>query len=163
MARDTDWTGKMFEPSQWERAWLCNNVSHWLGTSLEWALTWPVILTGLAGSGPRFNIKILSYQYRKSHYGDKTIVRSSYLHNGISYTGKMTSLYWIRAPGLWGFLNLNIKSFQGSEMIKVINILMVIQRIQQIKGKPEWCTLKGLILFPGVYIFYQFMPQRWHR
>ena len=38
-----------------------------------------------------------SYQYRKSHCGDKTIVRSSYLHNGISYTGKMTSLYWIRA------------------------------------------------------------------
>ena len=34
-----------------------------------------------------------SYQYRKSHCGDKTVVRSSYLHNGISYTGKMTSLY----------------------------------------------------------------------
>ena len=47
--------------------------------------------------GPRFNIKIPSYQYRKSHCGDKTILRPSYLHNGISYTGKMTSLYWIRA------------------------------------------------------------------
>ena len=40
-----------------------------------------------------------SYRYRKSHCGDKTVVRSSYLHNGISYTGKMTSLYWIRAQG----------------------------------------------------------------
>ena len=40
---------------------------------------------------------MLSYQYRKPHCGDKTVVRSSYLHNGISYTGKMTSLYWIRA------------------------------------------------------------------
>ena len=29
--------------------------------------------------------------------GDKTIVRLSYLNNGISYTGKMTSLHWIRA------------------------------------------------------------------
>ena len=38
-----------------------------------------------------------SYQHRKSHCGDKTISRPSYLHNGISYTGKMTSLYWIRA------------------------------------------------------------------
>ena len=38
-----------------------------------------------------------SYQHRKSHCGDKMVVRSSYLHNGISYTGKMTSLYWIRA------------------------------------------------------------------
>ena len=47
--------------------------------------------------GPWFNIKMSSYQYRKSHCGDKTVVRSSYLHNGISYTGKMSSLYWIRA------------------------------------------------------------------
>ena len=50
-----------------------------------------------AGPGPRFNIKMTSYQYRKSHWGDKTVVRSSYLHNGISYTGKMSSLYWIGA------------------------------------------------------------------
>ena len=47
--------------------------------------------------GPWFNIKMSSYRYRKSHCGDKTVVRSSYLHNGISYTGKMTSFYWIRA------------------------------------------------------------------
>ena len=48
-------------------------------------------------TGPWFNIKMSSYQYRKSHFGDKTILRPSYLQNGISYTGKMTSLYWIRA------------------------------------------------------------------
>ena len=48
-------------------------------------------------AGGWFNIKMTSYQYRKSHCGDKTILRPSYLHNGISYTGKMTSLYWIRA------------------------------------------------------------------
>ena len=48
-------------------------------------------------TGARFNIKMLSCQYRKSHCGDKTVVRSSYLHNGISYTGKTTSLYWIVA------------------------------------------------------------------
>ena len=46
---------------------------------------------------PRFNIKMTSCQYRKSHCGDKTILRPSYLHNGISYTDKTTSLYWIRA------------------------------------------------------------------
>ena len=49
------------------------------------------------GPGPWFNINMSSYQYRKSHCGDKTIVRSSYLHNGVSYTGKMTSVYRIRA------------------------------------------------------------------
>ena len=47
--------------------------------------------------GAWFNRKMSSYQYRKSHCGDKTILRPSYLHNGISYTGKMTSLYWIMA------------------------------------------------------------------
>ena len=52
-------------------------------------------------SGPWFNKKMSSYQYRKSHCGDETILRPSYLHNGISYTGKTISLYWIRAldPG----------------------------------------------------------------
>ena len=52
---------------------------------------------GSKTSGPWFNIKMSSYQYRKSHCGDKTVVRSSYLHNGISYTGKMSFLYWIGA------------------------------------------------------------------
>ena len=42
--------------------------------------------------GPWFNIKTSSNQYRKSHCGDKTIWRPSYLHNGITYTGK-TALY----------------------------------------------------------------------
>ena len=44
--------------------------------------------------GPWFNIKMSSYQYRRSHCEDKTAVRSSYLHNGISYPGKIASLYW---------------------------------------------------------------------
>ena len=38
-----------------------------------------------------------SYQCRKSHCGDKTVARWSYLHNGNSYTGKMSYLYWIGA------------------------------------------------------------------
>ena len=36
--------------------------------------------------------KMLSYQYRNSHCGDKTILLPSYVHNGISYTGK-TNFY----------------------------------------------------------------------
>ena len=42
--------------------------------------------------GSRFNIKMSSYQNRKSHCGNKMVVRSSYVHNGISYTGKTTEL-----------------------------------------------------------------------
>ena len=63
-------------------------------------------------SGGWFNKKMSSYQYRISHCGDKMILRPSYLHNRISYTGKITSLYWIRAlvcpfghKGNMGFYN----------------------------------------------------------
>ena len=48
-------------------------------------------------TGDWFDIKMPSYQHRKSHCGDKTILRPSYLHNRISYIGTMVSLYWIRA------------------------------------------------------------------
>ena len=48
-------------------------------------------------SGSWFNIKMISDQYRKSCCGNKMISRPSYLHKGISFTGKTTSLYWIRA------------------------------------------------------------------
>ena len=52
---------------------------------------------------PRFNIKMSSYRYRKSHCGDKTILRPSYLHNGIFYTGETTSLYWVGVQARKGF------------------------------------------------------------
>ena len=68
--------------------------------------------------GPWFNIKLQSYQYRKSHCGDKTVIRSSYLYNGISHTGKMTSLYWMRT--------LIFKS--GVQCVKIIASAMVIGR-----------------------------------
>ena len=51
----------------------------------------------IRGHGGRFNINTPSHQYRKIHCGDNTILWPSYLPNGISYTNKMTSLYWIRA------------------------------------------------------------------
>ena len=42
-------------------------------------------------------LSISDIQGANSIKRDKTIIRPSYLHNGISYTGKMTSLYWIGA------------------------------------------------------------------
>ena len=53
--------------------------------------------------GVWFNIKILSYQYRNSHCGDKMILRLSNLHNGIFFTGRMT--FFIIPPAkrsCWG-------------------------------------------------------------
>ena len=63
-------------------------------------ILWDIILCLGVSPGGWFNIKMPSYQYRKSHRGDKTILGLSYLHNGISHTSKMTSLYWIRAQDI---------------------------------------------------------------
>ena len=81
-------------------------------------------------SGPRFNIKMSSYQYRKSHCGDKTVVRSSYLHNGISYTGKMSSLYWIRA--LKGSHWLSVISVKNAKMWN-FDVFVFVCLISQVK------------------------------
>ena len=43
---------------------------------------------------PNSTKKTTSYQYKKSYCRDKIIIRSYYLNNGMSYTGKMASLYW---------------------------------------------------------------------
>ena len=65
--------------------WFFPSVMVWFRLIVSWSMPW-------------FNIKISSYQYRKSYCRDKTVIRSSYLHNGISYTGKMASLYWTNLP-----------------------------------------------------------------
>ena len=75
-------------------------------------------------SGPWFKIKIPSYQYRKSHCGGKTILRPFYLDSGISYTGKMASLYWLKAEILveisfLDFLLVIIKIIYGRLFITV--------------------------------------------
>ena len=51
--------------------------------------------------GMWININMPSYQYRDTHYGDKLILRPSYVHNWICYTSKMTSLYWITDQVYW--------------------------------------------------------------
>ena len=74
-------------------------------------------------TGPWFNIKMSSYQYRKSHCGDKMVIRSSYLHNGISYTGKISSLYWIGALVTFGFF-----SHRASNEVQYIQKVLPIPR-----------------------------------
>ena len=62
-----------------------------------------------------------SYQYRKSHCGDKMILRPSYLHNGISYTGKMSSLYSIRVQATsisWRHVRVSAENNVGQMLLK---------------------------------------------
>ena len=63
----------------------------------------------LPAPGPWFNVKMSFYQWRESHCGDSTVLRSSYLHNGISYTSKISSLYWIRPQYV---ISLNVTAVQ---------------------------------------------------
>ena len=58
----------------------------------------PTLITGEQRPGPWFNIKMSSFQNRKSHCGDKTVVRPPYLQSGISYAGQVVSVYWISPP-----------------------------------------------------------------
>ena len=58
----------------------------------------------VSSSCPWLSIKMLSYQYRKSHCGDKVSVRSSDLHTGNSCAGKMTYFHWISCPDLFQHL-----------------------------------------------------------
>ena len=100
-------------------------------------LQWRGLIGTCGTSRPWFNIKTLSYQHRRSHCGDKTILRPSYLHKGISYTGKMTSLYWIRA------LELVIPKFElfsgGHPQKATIKPLCQIQ-LPELEGKvSEFC------------------------
>ena len=70
-----------------------------MGANLIFFNMWIMTFWSMSPRG-RFNIKMSSYQYRKSHCGDKMILWSSYLHSGISYTGKMASFYIESAPRL---------------------------------------------------------------
>ena len=108
-----------------------------------------------------------SYQYRKSHCGDKTVVRSSYLHNGISYTGKMSSLYIESGPWLlmMSYLCLNcpvdralctlIALFGETPLvtchIRVLNCLLVRDLSTSVSG-PLWGRATGHIALPHIYI-----------
>ena len=74
-----------------------------MATKLECFLPFLATCHDFFSPGPWFNIMVTSYQYRNSHCGDKMIFWPSYLHNRISHTGKITSLYWN------GFLTMSFK------------------------------------------------------
>ena len=63
-------------------------------------------------SGLSCNIKMLSYQYRKSHCGNETVIRSFLIYSGNSYTGNMTSLYWISPMSLYAWLSTRPRYLQ---------------------------------------------------
>ena len=108
------------ELGQYQGCWCPGNASHQVNKDKR---VWQPshIITGIhipgkmvfilrQGPGPWFNIKMSSYQYRKSHCGNKTILWPSYPHNGISYTGK-TFLSHVYIESRPRFLSLLMKNF----------------------------------------------------
>ena len=71
----------IFHRRPYVRTWKCPR---------KWTSSSPDVITAATRL-----IKMPSYQYKEYHCGDKTVVKSFYLHNESSYTGKITSLYWI--------------------------------------------------------------------
>ena len=72
--------------------------SYWsIGNEVYWC--WFMCIYGNWNNKMIYHLALIVrglIQYRKSYCGDKTILRPPYLHDGISYTGKMASLYWTR-------------------------------------------------------------------
>ena len=103
-------------------------------------------------TGPWFIIKITSNQYRKSHCGDKTVVRSSYLHNGISYTSKTTSLYRIRAQSTILHMIIEIYEFT-SVMISIVAVQLIFwcRKLEySLRTRPiPWLLMPWLIAMAG--------------
>ena len=89
-------------------------------------------------SGPWFNIK-MSYLYRKSHCGYKTVKRSSNHHNGISYAGKTSSLYWIRAQQYFIIFSSALQQWYDASIATEATLK---NRDDEIQGltiiKPQW-------------------------
>ena len=135
--------------------WRHRNVRRWqlLWNTLPMAAGWGCWGTTTVSqkplqSGPWFNIKMSSYLYRKSHCGDKTVVRSSYHHNWVSYTGKMTSLYWFSPQdAICQYFNENVHKYIRMDMdqwVMVslwINVSLWIGRFTQ--------SLKTMLLMSG--------------
>ena len=130
----------------------------------NWSLIHGLRWSGLikVGPGPWFNIMVTSYQYRKSHCGDKMIFWLSYLHNGISHTGKITIFILKRVPdnviqnGRWNLhksrgslsvIPLRAKFVRGSKKIYLhfmlflhIGMTLVIEILLQVRWWPTYST-----------------------
>ena len=103
-----------------------------------------------------------SNQYRESHCGDKTVVRPFYLHSGISFTGKATSLYWIGA--------LNSKSFHKYEYLlqhrhlfaqSAAKLHVVVDKSHGLCHKDR-CWIIGISMLGGYKLFSIWYTDLWY-
>ena len=89
----------------------------------------------MTSPGPWFNMKMPLNQYRNSHCGDKTILRLSYLHNGVRqhlYTESGPKPQWFNKPLVYCHQNIiylqtiNFSTSTNSSGVKTCANLMKI-------------------------------------
>ena len=92
-------------------------------------LTLPLLTTQKPGG--RINIKMSSYQYRKSHCGDKTILRPSYLHKNLRPAAVPMAVAYEPVqkhkvtPGIPGWLNKSLVHSHISAMCHMMTVYIL--------------------------------------
>ena len=88
----------------WYKQMILIRLISFIWRGCGWGHQWLCLWLTSGRSGPWFNIKMPYYQYRKSHCGDKMVVRSSYLRNGNSFSMLVRWQHYIEPilePILW--------------------------------------------------------------
>ena len=104
-----------------------------------------------------FKIKMSSCQYRKSHYGDKTVVRSSYFHNGNWYTSSKTPFFHIESDPIGGVsikrspYVVFFKIRQSRERLILIMGILIPEKMAFTFRWDPWPCLNIKTIFPARY------------
>ena len=108
-------------------------------------------------------------KYRNSHCGDKMILQLSFLHNGITFIGRMISLYSIRPLAMFIWYGYNLNCIPWNIQHLVITVLDTLQAVDPQSLFPHiWMISYRLIKSPqytgGDFMFlYRFVRRRRRR
>ena len=105
-------------PDVWER--LLNSLTHSYNSTLFNNNNMMVKTIAINSKTPagRFNMKTSSYLYRRSHCGYKTILRQSYLRNGIPYPLRRQYGRKIVLSPQWDLLNIRATVGANSAVVE---------------------------------------------
>ena len=105
------------------------------------------IVLSLQGFEVCFNLNVQSCHHRKSHCGDKTIIRIFYIHNEIDYTDKMAFFIGLHCK----FVNVSLFNLLDDCVRECTNLLALwpsrwTERLNVVSGTGNWCCLTDISL-----------------
>ena len=127
-------------------------------------LAQPIQWEMYTNTGIHYNIKMPSYQYKKSPCGDKTTIRLSYLHKGIFYTFGKIAPFFIKSSPCISYKNPH----DGPETLSIIPTTLSIINIHDenvVHSDAEWSNSSALIclktiLSPSDRLLHFFIKQK---